>query len=175
MGDVALRPVREDDLAALEWLINEPETTAPHNWWGWRKPDRMTRRWEESGLLGEEQGVLLVDVGAELIGFVSWHRVETGPSSHCFEIGVNLQPDARGHGHGTEAQRLLVRYLFAHTQVNRLEAGTELDNVAEQRALEKAGFTGEGVLRGYTFRNGRWRDCARYSILRDEVDLTDLA
>lgn len=39
-----------------------------------------------------------------------------------------------------------------------MQAGTELDNTAEQRALEKTGFTREWVLRGYAFRGGRWRD-----------------
>jgi len=34
----------------------------------------------------------------------------------------------------------LVTYLFSHTPVQRIEAGTDLNNVAEQRALEKAGF-----------------------------------
>ncbi|MGP4017080.1 GNAT family N-acetyltransferase [Saccharopolyspora sp. 5N708] len=171
MEELELRPVQEDDLAALERLINDPASAAPYNWWGWRKPGLMAKRWEETGLLGDEQGVMLVVAQQELVGFVSWHRVETGPRSHCWEIGVNLQPDSRGRGHGTEAQRLLVRYLFANTQVNRIEAGTELTNVAEQRALEKAGFTREGVLRGYGFRNGQWRDCVLYSILRAEVDL----
>ncbi len=52
-----------------------------------------------------------------------------------------------------------------------MQAGTELDNTAEQRALEKAGFTRDGMLRGYAFRAGRWRDCVLYSILRAEVDL----
>jgi hypothetical protein len=39
--------------------------------------------------------------------------------------------------HGTRAQRMLAEYLFAHTQVNRIVAETEVGNVAEQRALEK--------------------------------------
>ena len=60
-----------------------------------------------------------------------------------------------------------------HTQVNRIEATTEITNVAEQRALEKAGFTREGILRGTTFRQGRWRDQVIYSVLRDEVKLMD--
>jgi RimJ/RimL family protein N-acetyltransferase len=79
----------------------------------------------------------------------------------------------RGRGYGTAAQRLLVRYLFAHTQVNRVEATTEITNLAEQRALEKAGFTREGVMRGTTFRQGRWHDQIIYSVLRDEVKLAD--
>ncbi len=64
-----------------------------------------------------------------------------------------------------------MRYLFAHTQANRIQASTEITNVGEQRALEKAGFTREGVLRGAGFRDGQWRDGVLYSVLRDEVDL----
>jgi RimJ/RimL family protein N-acetyltransferase len=83
------------------------------------------------------------------------------------------RPETRspGYGHGTEAQRQLTHYLFAHTQANRIEAGTEITNVGEQRALEKAGFTREGVLRGALFRQGQWHDCVFYGILRHEVDL----
>jgi L-amino acid N-acyltransferase YncA len=68
-------------------------------------------------------------------------------------------------------QRQLMRYLFAHTPANRVEAGTEITNVGEQRALEKAGFTREGVLRGALFRDGQWHDCVFYGVLRDDVDL----
>jgi RimJ/RimL family protein N-acetyltransferase len=82
-------------------------------------------------------------------------------------------PEARGTGVGTEAQRQLVRYLFAHTAVPRIEADTEVGNIAEQRALEKAGFTREGVLRSVVFRDGSWRDLVRYSILRGEVPQGD--
>jgi RimJ/RimL family protein N-acetyltransferase len=68
---------------------------------------------------------------------------------------------------------LLVRYLFAHTQFNRVEATTEITNLAEQRALEKAGFTREGIMRGTTFRQGRWHDQVIYSVLRDEAGIED--
>ena len=42
-----------------------------------------------------------------------------------------------GNYDGTEAHRLLVRCLFAHTTANRIEAATEVDNIAEQKFLEK--------------------------------------
>ncbi|MFD9092636.1 GNAT family N-acetyltransferase [Streptomyces collinus] len=66
----------------------------------------------------------------------------------------------RGKGYGKHAQRRLVEYLFAHTKVNRVEAGTEVTNIAEQRALERAGFTREGVLRGACTGEGRSRENA---------------
>ena len=48
------------------------------------------------------------------------------------------------------------------------EATTETGNIAEQKALEKAGFTREGVMRGFGWRDGAWRDELLYSILRTD-------
>jgi RimJ/RimL family protein N-acetyltransferase len=168
---VALRRVLEDDLALLERLTNDPEGTGPHEWHGWKDPHLWGQRWAENGLLGSAGGTLIVTRGGEPAGFVSWRQAFTGASSYCWELGIHLAPEARGHGVGTQAQRLIVRYLFAHTQANRIQASTEITNVGEQRALEKAGFTREGVLRGAGFRDGQWRDGVLYSVLRDEVDL----
>jgi RimJ/RimL family protein N-acetyltransferase len=61
-----------------------------------------------------------------------------------------------------------MRYLFEHTTVNRIEAATEVGNVAEQKALERAGFSREGVMRGIRWRGGAWRDEVLYSILRTD-------
>jgi RimJ/RimL family protein N-acetyltransferase len=52
--------------------------------------------------------------------------------------------------------------------VHRIWAGTEADNIAEQRALEKAGFIREGVIRGAGWRDGTWRDGVIYSLLRTD-------
>jgi RimJ/RimL family protein N-acetyltransferase len=96
---------------------------------------------------------------------VNWRR--TGKFGH-FEIGAVLFPEHRGHGIGTEAQRQLVEYLFATTTAHRLQAGTEVDNLAEQRALERVGFEREGVLRATHFRAGQWRDGVIYGMLRGD-------
>jgi len=45
-------------------------------------------------------------------------------------------------------------------------AGTE----PEQRSLEKAGFTLEGIIRAAEFRAGQWRDGYLYSRLRTDLD-----
>ena len=174
MGDlVTLRPVTEDDLAWLGSLRNSPAASGLHEWHGWTDPQRRRRQWAESGLLGDDGGTLIVLHDTDRVGHVSWRKVTTGPTAFGWAIAVGLAPDFRGRGYGSEAQRLLARYLFAHTQVNRIEATTEITNVAEQRALEKAGFTREGILRGTTFRQGRWHDQVIYSVLRDEVKLMD--
>jgi RimJ/RimL family protein N-acetyltransferase len=108
--------------------------------------------------------------GDTLCGDVSWHRVQTGPTkdSFCWNIGILLVPAQRGKGHGHRAQRLLADYLFDHTPVERVEADTDITNIAEQKSLEKAGFTREGVLRRRQWRQGQWRDVVIYSKLRGE-------
>ncbi|HSR83811.1 MAG TPA: GNAT family protein [Streptosporangiaceae bacterium] len=173
-GEVTLRPVKEDDLLWLASLRDGASATGPHQWHGWTDSQRERRHWAESGLLGDHGGTLVVVHGDDRVGSVSWRRVQTGPTASNWAIGIELAPEFRGRGYGSSAQRLLARYLFAHTQVNRVEATTEITNLAEQRALEKAGFTREGIMRGTTFRQGRWHDQVIYSALRDEIELSDL-
>ncbi len=168
---VDLVPAAAEDLPLLYRLTSDPEATGEHEWFGWQDPHAFRRQWEENGLLDDASGVLMVSLGGERIGFVAWHRRQMARTSFCWNVGIALAPESRGQGYGTAAQRLLVRYLFAHSQVNRIEAGTEVTNLAEQRALEKAGFTREGIARGAAFQNGRWHDAAIYSVLRAEADL----
>ena len=80
-----------------------------------------------------------------------------------------LAPEWRGQEYGTLAQRLLAEHLFATTVVERVEASTDVENTAERRALERAGFSFEGVLRRAQFRAGAWRDMALYSLTRGEM------
>ena len=171
---VTLRPVAEDDLSWLAFL-NDPAAMGPYEWHGWSDSQRLRRSWAESGLLDDNSGVLIVLRATDRVGVVDWHKVQTVRAASSWAIGVGLVPEFRGRGYGSQAQRLLVRYLFAHTPVNRVEATTEITNMAEQRALEKAGFSREGILRGSTFRQGRYRDTVMYSVLRDEVKLEDSA
>lgn len=166
-----LRPVAEEDLPLLYRLTSDPGATGQHEWFGWQDPGQFRRQWADNGLLGEDGGMLIVAAGDEPAGFVAWRKHQTARTSHCWTIGVSIAPEARGRGAGTRAQQQLIQYLFAHTQVNRIEAVTEITNVAEQRALERAGFTREGVLRGFGFQGGRWHDSVLYSVLRYEVDL----
>jgi RimJ/RimL family protein N-acetyltransferase len=168
-----LRPVLESDLDGLDTMFADPEAVGLFNWGGFTDGTQWRRRFAENGLLSEEKSVLMVELGGAVLGFVSWGKVRTGQISHVYEFGISLWPKFRGKGHGTTAQRLLARYLFDNDPVNRIQARTELGNVAEQRALEKAGFVREAVLREYYFRAGAWRDEVVYRMLRSELPVED--
>lgn len=109
-------------------------------------------------------------VTGELLGGVSWHAVDYGGTVGCsaWNIGIGLLPEHRGRGVGTLAQRLLAEHLFATTDLDRIEASTDVDNIAEQRALERAGFRREGVLRGAQVRGGQRRDLVHFGVLRGD-------
>lgn len=110
-------------------------------------------------------------VTGELLGGVSWHAVDYGGtvSSSAWNIGIGLLPEARGRGVGTLAQRLLVEHLLATTELDRIEASTDVANLPEQRALEKAGFRREGILRGAQLRGGLRRDLVHYGLVREDL------
>ncbi|WP_067970769.1 GNAT family N-acetyltransferase [Nocardiopsis trehalosi] len=167
---VRLRPITEDDLPHLERL-QDREEAGPFGFFGFHDPGRLRREWADRGLLTDDGGRLAVAHGADgrFLGEVQWRRVLQGPASPCWNIGISLLAAERGRGYGTRAQRLLAEYLFAHTRANRVEASTDVANTAEQKALEGAGFTREGVLRGACFRDGAWRDMVMYAVLRSDV------
>ena len=188
---IRLRPIAEADLPALTRMYGDPVAASEFGFFGFRNPDHMRRAFD-AGFITEHGGKLAVVRGYEpgeasaadqgapaaltqpgdvVVGDVGWHRVVTGPSSATWNIGIGLLAKERGKGFGTRAQRLLVEYLLSYTQFHRIEAGTETTNLAEQRSLEKAGFTREGVIRGACFRGGEWRDMVSYSILRTDVEL----
>jgi len=193
-GLARLRPVAERDLPLLERLPVDPEMGGPLAWYGYGDAGAIRRRFQQDGFLTEDYGRLMVDTpagggaetggrdaggrdaggpdagGLETVGLVSWNAVTHGPpaAARCWNVGIVLLPEARNRGIGTAAQRALAAYLFEVTPVMRLEATTLVGNVAERRALEKAGFTAEGVLRSATFVGGAWRDVAIYSRLRTD-------
>lgn len=168
--DVCLRPVTEDDLDLFAREFATEEGTGPFQWFGFTPDHGLRRRFAEDGLTGPQGGMLTVSAGGTAVGRVEWFPSYWGrrDTSACWTLAIGLVPSAQGRGYGTRAQQLLADYLFDHTRVNRLQAWTDSANIAEQRALEKAGFQREGVLRGAQWRAGAWHDQVLYSRLRGE-------
>jgi [ribosomal protein S5]-alanine N-acetyltransferase len=169
-GNLTLRAFKEEDLGFLDRLDTDPAALGGFEWFGFSDVRTRRRRWEQDGFVGPHSTALaVVAADGTLIGIGSWKAVSRGGSPGvCLEMGLALLPEYRRQGLGTAAQRLLVDHLFRFTTVHRLEAGTDADNIAEQKALERIGFTREGVLREVAFRDGAWRDSVIYALLRDQ-------
>jgi RimJ/RimL family protein N-acetyltransferase len=172
---VTLRPATAADLPLIA-ADSDPDLD-PLDFYGYRHAGRLDERFAANGLLGERDGLLVVDVDGEVAGSVGWITVQHGPTvaSTCHMIGIRLDPAFRGRGVGTAAQGLAVAYLFSTTRSVRIEAGTDVENVAERRSLEKVGFTLEGILRRSLYRDGDFHDQALYSLLRGELKAASAA
>jgi len=118
--------------------------------------------------VGLVRAAVLDAATGELLGQVSWHQVGWGRTRACaaWNVGIALLPAARGRRAGVGALRLTARHLFATTDLDRVEAATDVDNLAARRALEGAGFRAEGTVRGAQLRGGVRRDLSLYGLLR---------
>lgn len=170
MSSVRLRPPTTDDIAWLDEAESTVENRGIFNDFGVPRIPHAERA--KKRFIGDNHGKLIVErvADGERVGTVDWRPNMYGPNqrSRAWQVGISLLPAARGQGYGAEALRLLADYLFEHTDANRVEGSTDIENVASQRALEKAGYTREGIIRGAQFRHEAMHDLVLYSRLRGD-------
>jgi RimJ/RimL family protein N-acetyltransferase len=110
--------------------------------------ERMRLRVARSGRFVEGRLDLAVVSKGRVVGSIEARAPEGALPPGVCEIGVELVPEVRGEGLGTEAVALLARHLLSNG-FERVQASTDVGNAAMRGALEKAGFQLEGTLRGY--------------------------
>lgn len=135
LGEISIRAIDGD--------YPRPVSTSIYDEWGEMAPetrDMVISRWLVTLTQDDREEVPVGDLSA--------HSVWYGPTpgSRALNIGISIVNEYRGKGIGAIAQRLLAHEL--HEQgIVRVEAQTDIENFAEQKALERAGFKYEGTLR----------------------------
>jgi ribosomal-protein-alanine N-acetyltransferase len=158
---VNLRVREKEDLPMfMEWM-NNPEFVGEYQPFIQRDKVEMEKLLE-GGLF--EQKVFVVEKKDGIkIGYVGYSRIGT-----FFEIGYALMPNERSKGYGTEAIKMIVDYLFLTKETGRIQAQTDMRNVASLKVLEKVGFKKEGIVRNFGFIRGKYVDSCLCSIIREE-------
>ncbi|MGI0054257.1 MAG: GNAT family N-acetyltransferase [Thermoplasmata archaeon] len=72
----------------------------------------------------------------------------------------------RGHGYGTEAVELLIDHVFARSNIERVGATCDVENIGSKRLMEKLGLLPEGRLARALLHHGSWHDVFVYGITR---------
>lgn len=134
LGRVSIRAIDND--------YPRPKSSSIYSEWGEMAPeirDMVMEHWIIE--LTESDGNVVE------VGDLSAHAVWYGPTpgSRALNIGISLVDEYRGKGIGSIAQRLLADELHGQGIV-RVEAQTDVTNVAEQKSLKKAGYKLEGTL-----------------------------
>ena len=159
--NVNLRIVEREDLLLIsEWTANPDFLGEYVSLW-----QRSKAEWQKryDNLPAEEKWFLIEKKDGTKVGFMQHFPIKSSQ-----ELGYALVPNERGKGYSSEAVELVVDYLFLSRDVVRIQAQTDVRNVASQKILEKAGFKKEGTIRKDDFIRGEWRDRYLFSILREE-------
>lgn len=166
--NIALRPLRESDLEAFLALDNDLERKGAFVPPRLRAEPVLRKEFQETGLLGDDAGrLLIVDGEDRILGVVGYFR--TSFYMDGYELAYSLYDvERRGGGLVTEAVGLLVGWLFALKKIARLQIAFMPENGASRRVAEKNGFRFEGVLRRAIFIHGRNVDAELWSLLREE-------
>src|SRR5215203_2316156 len=87
------------------------------------------------------------------------------PANGVIEVGsVQFSPLLQRTAAATEAQFLLMRYVFDDLGYRRYEWKCDSLNAPSRRAAERLGFVYEGTFRNAVVYRGRSRDTAWYAI-----------
>lgn len=137
-----------------------PHSSSEFNEWGEIDARALHPEMERWLITVLEHGVRIT-VG-DMTAIPTWYGASSG--SMAMSIGIDVVADYRGRGVGTEAQRRLAALLHSRGIV-RVQASTDVTNIPEQRALAKAGFTFEGIMRGAQVRASGRHDLQVWSHL----------
>ncbi len=155
-----LKIMEREDLAVLLDWDNNPEFMS--NFEPFRQETKLELERTYDNLKDAQWFFVQKKDGTE-IGYAAHYRA-AGET----ELGYFIVPDERKKGYVTETVRIIVDYLFLSKDIARIQAKADPENLASWKALEKAGFKREGVLRKTFYCRGEWRDDCMYSILREE-------
>lgn len=167
---IYLRGLEKNDLAGnmFQWA-NDPDVT--YYMFTGAMPNTMELLEEEyAQLLKSETDVVLavIDKEADIhIGNVGLYSINWISRSAEFRIIIG-EKEYWSKGYGTEATKLIVEYGFERLNLNKLWLGVNAEHKGAIKAYENAGFVHEGILRQEIYRNGKYYDAVRMSILRDE-------
>lgn len=177
-GDrIRFRGLERDDVPTFVIWLNDPEVQQGillHNpvsrateasWF-----EKMIQRPPDEHVLGIEVKEVDSESGQDswkLIG--TWAFNDIDWRNHSAEFGIMIgEKSCWNKGYGTEAVRLLCQHGFNTLNLNRIYLHVFETNPRAIRAYEKAGFLLEGTERQAEFKDGRFIDVLRMSLLRDE-------
>ncbi|HEX5936491.1 MAG TPA: GNAT family protein [Actinomycetota bacterium] len=156
---VTLRSTTPADAALLAPIRNEPEV---RRWWSDLEPGEMDE-------FVADECSLAIEVDGEVVGAVQFGEEEDPMYRHA-NIDVYLTASRHGEGIGSEAVRLLARYLLEERGHHRITIDPAASNAAAIRAYEKVGFRPVGVLREYERGpDGTWHDGLLLELLTGDL------
>lgn len=168
--NVYLRPATAEDVAnTYHWfLVSDPamQTSHPHPFQTAAEAAEEYKKKERSA--DKQLFVIVREKDNHPVGIIRFFNMNH--LNRSAELGMLIDPDEHRKGFGSEAIRVLARWLFRTRDLNKVYANTSSLNKGAVGMLEKAGFKRDGTLRHHYYYDGELHDGYHYSLLRYEFD-----
>ena len=168
-GGVRLRPLRDGDIARRAALGRSREIA--RGFGEDLETDEPMTEPDAAEELGRRYGPgphwVIADQGDEFVGVVRLAPVDVVNRSARLGIGI-LDPARLGHGIGTEAIRLVLRWGFEELGLHRVSLTVIADNSRAVAAYTRCGFVVEGRFCDSVWLDGRWHDDLSMAILEPQ-------
>ena len=176
-ADVLLRPVQLTDAAAFARAYARNRAHL-EPWEPIRPADFYTEAGQHSRLktFDDDRGQGRIqrwtfDRGDdEVYGSITLSNIELGIFLNA-RMGYWVDASLIGRGLATAAVNAVCDYARERWNIHRVEAGTNVENVASQRVLTKCGFEEIGLSRSHLYVNGRWADSKQFHRILHTDDL----
>lgn len=92
-----------------------------------------------------------------------------------WEIGFALLPEYWGHGYGSEAARLLLKFAFEKLHAHKVVGMCNSNNTHSATLMKHIGMTKDAIFREELYWNNQWTDQYFFSILEKEFFTNEYA
>ncbi len=162
------KPLIEDTPSLFAAYMQDPEVT---HYLRWRPHKQLSEAQDfiRECICAWEYGtrfpcVITVKGNDEPFGMIDFHV-----TAETVGVGYVIARSHQGKGYATEALCAVIEWAFQQPSIYRVNASTDVDNIASRRVMEKAGMQREGLLRKYMLHpniSDVPRDCYIYAIVK---------
>lgn len=125
-------------------------------------------RWFRDYERRTDEQIFAIEMGSVHIGNLGFHRIDR--AHRKAEIGIVIgEPALWSKGYGTEAMDVALRYAFDVLGLNKVSLDVLEYNTRAIRMYERLGFQPEGVHREDAYKEGRFVNVLRMSLLAREL------
>ena len=128
-------------------------------------------KWVNDLIMNDNQSLFYVAVcengSDKIIGYTSIADIDYRNGT-CFWSGIKIATEKSGRGYGFQVTILALKYVFEELRMVRCIGMALEEHEVAIKLMEKAGYTKEGLMRKYVYKNGEHKNNWLLSITDDD-------
>lgn len=114
-------------------------------------------KWVHDIIMNDNQSAIYFAItdnaSDDIIGYTSISDIDYRNGS-CFWSGIKLSPTVSGKGYGFQVAIKILKYVFEELRMVRCIGMCQEDHSVAMKLMLKAGYSVEGLMRKFLFKNG---------------------